>query len=130
MSGGFDWVGWSLIKTTGNGRHYPYEELENPCNCGGPVAGNHGRGTGADPRGGACRRTGGDHDSDSGSCYDGDGPRDRYGHGAGGGCELCADEADSRRRPRSEEHTSDLQSLMRISYAAFCLKKQTHITSH
>src|SRR3546814_4297637 len=26
-------------------------------------------------------------------------------------------------RPRSEEHTSELQSLMRISYAAFCLKK-------
>src|SRR3546814_4983602 len=25
---------------------------------------------------------------------------------------------------RSEEHTSDLQSLMRISYAVFCLKKQ------
>src|SRR3546814_3990848 len=25
--------------------------------------------------------------------------------------------------PRSEEHTSELQSLMRISYAAFCLKK-------
>src|SRR3546814_9395938 len=30
-----------------------------------------------------------------------------------------------RMRPRSEEHTSDLQSLMGISYAAFCLKKQT-----
>src|SRR3546814_967929 len=32
---------------------------------------------------------------------------------------------------RSEEHTSELQSLMRISYAVFCLKKknkQTHIT--
>src|SRR3546814_9509497 len=27
--------------------------------------------------------------------------------------------------PRSEEHTSELQSLMRISYAVFCLKKQT-----
>src|SRR3546814_10083607 len=27
---------------------------------------------------------------------------------------------------RSEEHTSELQSLMRISYAVFCLKKQTH----
>src|SRR3546814_9689237 len=26
---------------------------------------------------------------------------------------------------RSEEHTSELQSLMRISYAAFCLKKKT-----
>src|SRR3546814_2356475 len=27
---------------------------------------------------------------------------------------------------RSEEHTSELQSLMRISYAGFCLKKKTH----
>src|SRR3546814_7161390 len=27
---------------------------------------------------------------------------------------------------RSEEHTSELQSLMRISYADFCLKKKTH----
>src|SRR3546814_14578565 len=30
------------------------------------------------------------------------------------------------RGPRSEEHTSELQSLMRISYAVFCLKKKTH----
>src|SRR3546814_4866681 len=29
-----------------------------------------------------------------------------------------------RRRFRSEEHTSELQSLMRISYAVFCLKKK------
>src|SRR3546814_12074291 len=28
-------------------------------------------------------------------------------------------------RTRSEEHTSELQSLMRISYAVFCLKKKT-----
>src|SRR3546814_4550217 len=28
------------------------------------------------------------------------------------------------KNPRSEEHTSELQSLMRISYAVFCLKKQ------
>src|SRR3546814_6425328 len=28
---------------------------------------------------------------------------------------------------RSEEHTSELQSLMRISYAVFCLKIKTHI---
>src|SRR3546814_4059961 len=31
----------------------------------------------------------------------------------------------ARPRLRSEEHTSELQSLMRISYAVFCLKKQT-----
>src|SRR3546814_7825466 len=30
--------------------------------------------------------------------------------------------------PRSEEHTSELQSLMRISYAVFCLKKTNKIT--
>src|SRR3546814_5838057 len=30
----------------------------------------------------------------------------------------------STRRSRSEEHTSELQSLMRISYAVFCLKKK------
>src|SRR3546814_9143948 len=29
-------------------------------------------------------------------------------------------------RFRSEEHTSELQSLMRISYAVFCLKKNNH----
>src|SRR3546814_1283646 len=29
---------------------------------------------------------------------------------------------------RSEEHTSELQSLMRISYAVFCLKKKTNTT--
>src|SRR3546814_9725285 len=29
-------------------------------------------------------------------------------------------------RLRSEEHTSELQSLMRISYAVFCLKKKKH----
>src|SRR3546814_7765043 len=29
-------------------------------------------------------------------------------------------------RPRSEEHTSELQSLMRISYAVFCLKKKNN----
>src|SRR3546814_7050504 len=30
---------------------------------------------------------------------------------------------------RSEEHTSELQSLMRNSYAVFCLKKKTHMIS-
>src|SRR3546814_5568361 len=42
---------------------------------------------------------------------------------------------DQRQRPphrhRSEEHTSELQSLMRISYAVFCLKKkQQTLTPH
>src|SRR3546814_1724640 len=50
----------------------------------------------------------------------------------------CADPAAAVDRPgnaadrgnRSEEHTSELQSLMRISYAVFCLKKKTKKTSH
>src|SRR3546814_2958183 len=33
-------------------------------------------------------------------------------------------------RQRSEEHTSELQSLMRISYAVFCLKKKTTKSIH
>src|SRR3546814_1506500 len=41
---------------------------------------------------------------------------------------------DERRGGRSEEHTSELQSLMRISYAVFCLKKKKQtlmlISSH
>src|SRR3546814_3817830 len=37
--------------------------------------------------------------------------------------------ADSRVLLRSEEHTSELQSLMRISYAVFCLKKKTDIST-
>src|SRR3546814_10864063 len=32
--------------------------------------------------------------------------------------------------PRSEEHTSELQSLMRISYAVFCLKKKNTVKSN
>src|SRR3546814_2947521 len=34
------------------------------------------------------------------------------------------------RYSRSEEHTSELQSLMRISYAVFCLKKKTYPSTH
>src|SRR3546814_10146174 len=58
--------------------------------------------------------------------------------GAVEGIELARDQLDQRRlaRPvgaedRSEEHTSELQSLMRISYAVFCLKKKkTRFTTH
>src|SRR3546814_2296207 len=35
-----------------------------------------------------------------------------------------------RRNERSEEHTSELQSLMRISYAVFCLKQKKNTPSH
>src|SRR3546814_5764168 len=45
----------------------------------------------------------------------GSGPTARRGRGRGG----------EPSRSRSEEHTSELQSLMRISYAVFCLKKKT-----
>src|SRR3546814_4024685 len=38
--------------------------------------------------------------------------------------QLSAAESASLEAARSEEHTSELQSLMRISYAVFCLKKK------
>src|SRR3546814_10259638 len=38
--------------------------------------------------------------------------------------ELAAEAAPTRAGDRSEEHTSELQSIMRISYAVFCLKKK------
>src|SRR3546814_3893797 len=37
----------------------------------------------------------------------------------------CRQHPRRERHDRSEEHTSELQSLMRISYAVFCLKKKT-----
>src|SRR3546814_1912800 len=45
---------------------------------------------------------------------------------------ISANKAVPLPQPRSEEHTSELQSLMRISYAVFCLKQktQTHLTPH
>src|SRR3546814_4515579 len=42
-------------------------------------------------------------------------------------CKMCVHDGPDRpaiEEPRSEEHTSELQSLMRISYAVFCLKKK------
>src|SRR3546814_4940360 len=53
------------------------------------------------------------------------------GHAKSGGDERVlgfrrADEADREGEDRSEEHTSELQSLMRISYAVFCLKKKKY----
>src|SRR3546814_6485585 len=52
------------------------------------------------------------------------GPAPRYGKGHDGADDMAGPGA--RRPParRSEEHTSELQSLMRISYAVFCLKKK------
>src|SRR3546814_1114655 len=48
-------------------------------------------------------------------------PRRLY-HGLAGRAQRAAE------RRRSEEHTSELQSLMRISYAVFCLKKKKKTT--
>src|SRR3546814_3460764 len=54
-----------------------------------------------------------------------------YRDGSRGGTRASGSSADGadghRRRSRSEEHTSELQSLMRISYAVFCLKKKKNI---
>src|SRR3546814_7728190 len=47
--------------------------------------------------------------------------RARCGHMCKSGCSIYDAKPDSR----SEEHTSELQSLMRISYAVFCLKNKT-----
>src|SRR3546814_5490833 len=45
----------------------------------------------------------------------------------GAGIGLALD--NERHARRSEEHTSELQSLMRISYAVFCLKKKTKLNN-
>src|SRR3546814_2053334 len=55
------------------------------------------------------------------------------GTGKRGYCESCGwilrlGEAGGARSERSEEHTSELQSLMRMSYAVFFLKKKKDIT--
>src|SRR3546814_3353097 len=49
--------------------------------------------------------------------------------GMGGAQPLAAVMAGFSCLARSEEHTSELQSLMRISYAVFCLKKKITITA-
>src|SRR3546814_5697084 len=45
--------------------------------------------------------------------------------GAGADLEHSCYDVRADQRLRSEEHTSELQSLMRISYAVFCLNKKT-----
>src|SRR3546814_1329863 len=49
------------------------------------------------------------------------------GHLVSAAAQMLLDGQDSM---RSEEHTSELQSLMRSSYAAFCLKKKTKKNRH
>src|SRR3546814_5520326 len=43
---------------------------------------------------------------------------------AGSSADYRAEASNAGSKRRSEEHTSELQSLMRISYAVFCLKKK------
>src|SRR3546814_3188083 len=50
--------------------------------------------------------------------------------GAGRNDRLLEDELQKVGEGRSEEHTSELQSLMRISYAVFCLKKKKRNNTH
>src|SRR3546814_4975356 len=77
----------------------------------------------------ACSGGGGHHDSADGSTPPGgDTGTD------GGSAKSCVQQfnpdlaaAGDDCTPRSEEHTSELQSLMRISYAVFCLKKKHRI---
>src|SRR3546814_2659618 len=49
----------------------------------------------------------------------------RLDHAGSGDQEERPVETDFETTERSEEHTSELQSLMRITYAVFCLKKKT-----
>src|SRR3546814_9502769 len=51
------------------------------------------------------------------------GQRARHGHH---GIHISSDASFLHKLLRSEEHTSELQSLMRISYAVFCLKKKKY----
>src|SRR3546814_8019329 len=56
----------------------------------------------------------------------------RRASGTGSFRQLAQHRLRTRRAGRSEEHTSELQSLMRISYAVFCLKKKNYtlMTTH
>src|SRR3546814_8189123 len=56
------------------------------------------------------------------------GCRLRLAGGSEDGPRLVLEKLQPRGDVRSEEHTSELQSLMRISYAVFCLKKKKHST--
>src|SRR3546814_10605843 len=78
---------------------------------------------------GACRSASGRAEPGLEQFIDGGGAhRIKARHQDGGNKPRADQRADHARQigiiaPRSEEHTSELQSLMRISYAVFCLKK-------
>src|SRR3546814_4543537 len=68
-------------------------------------------------------------DFDQGRAHRTDPRRQRHALPVAGIAHMRDDELACNRRAcarRSEEHTSELQSLMRISYAVFCLKKKNH----
>src|SRR3546814_2910205 len=81
------------------------------------------------------------HGQAGGSCHRSADPTAVFatiGHNSGAALRLCDDlplrllgatacTGCAGRLARSEEHTSELQSLMRISYAVFCLKKKIRI---
>src|SRR3546814_10905015 len=56
--------------------------------------------------------------------------REQLGHAAGADHVVALAAQHQGAAVRSEEHTSELQSLMRISYAVFCLKKKKHTVNH
>src|SRR3546814_5760785 len=58
-------------------------------------------------------------------CFWGTAPR-----GGAADCHRAGARRIARQSVRSEEHTSELQSLMRISYAVFCLKKKKQNTRY
>src|SRR3546814_1577257 len=58
------------------------------------------------------------------ACAEAASPSGAGGYSARTVCARASDAASSRPGHRSEEHTSELQSLMRNSYAVFCLKKK------
>src|SRR3546814_1402472 len=89
-------------------------------------------------RGGADSRAAGSSSAPAAPAFRRAAPAGRHGprHRAPAGGLSLRRAAVQSRRQRSEEHTSELQALMRISYAVFCLKKKTNtpkiikLTSH
>src|SRR3546814_8720930 len=73
----------------------------------------------------ACGRSVGGTDTRHGAAFPFRRRRDDPRSGAGGTSEeMAGGKRSDHGGTRSEEHTSELQSLMRISYAVFCLKKK------
>src|SRR3546814_4034945 len=91
------------------------------------------RSEGSSASGAAVGAAGGVHVADHDRCFDASGrhprdPRDASSNGrlntGGGKSDANPGSSLGGGHGRSEEHTSELQSLMRTSYAAFCLKKK------